>query len=282
MLQVQGLSKHFGSTKAVNAVSLEIAEGQMVGVIGRSGAGKSTLLRLVNRLIEPTEGSISYHGKTVTGLKGRELLAWRADCAMIFQQFNLVNRLDVLTNVLIGRINRHGPLSSLAKRFSAAERALAIAALDRLDLADQALQRADTLSGGQQQRVAIARAMLQDPKVILADEPIASLDPRNATKVMEALATINREEGITVLCNLHTLDTARSYCDRIIGMAEGEVVFDGAPESLTKAAVQRLYGAAGLEEEIAESVTSTSLPPLPEPSLAADRRRPAAQVAVPA
>ncbi len=286
MLQVQGLSKHFGATKAVNQVTLEIPEGQMVGVIGRSGAGKSTLLRLVNRLIEPTEGSIRYHGKTVTGLKGRELLAWRADCAMIFQQFNLVNRLDVLTNVLIGRINRHGTLSSLAKRFSPAERALAITALDRLDLADQALQRADTLSGGQQQRVAIARAMLQDPKVILADEPIASLDPRNATKVMEALAAINREEGITVLCNLHTLDTARSYCHRIIGMAEGEVVFDGAPESLTKAAVQRLYGAGGAQgedaEEIAEAVTSTSLPPFEEATFAAGRRRPAAQVALPA
>ncbi len=275
MLQVQGLSKHFGAIKAVNGVSLEIPEGQMVGVIGRSGAGKSTLLRLVNRLIEPSQGSISFHGQTVTGLKGYELLAWRADCAMIFQQFNLVNRLDVLTNVLIGRINRHGTLSSLAKRFTAAERALAIAALDRLDLADQALQRADTLSGGQQQRVAIARAMLQDPKMILADEPIASLDPRNATKVMEALAAINREEGITVLCNLHTLDTARSYCDRIIGMAEGEVVFDGAPEQLTKAAVQRLYGTAGQQEEIAEAVTSTSLPPFEAPVFE-PARRPAA------
>ncbi|MGF1631383.1 MAG: phosphonate ABC transporter ATP-binding protein [Kiloniellaceae bacterium] len=260
MLQIQNLTKTFGATCAVKQVSLEIPEGQMVGIIGRSGAGKSTLLRLVNRLLEPSSGSIAFHGTTVTGLKGRALLAWRADCAMIFQQFNLVNRLDVLTNVLVGRINRHGPLSSLAKHFTAAERALAIAALDRLDLADQALQRADTLSGGQQQRVAIARAMLQDPKVILADEPIASLDPRNATRVMEALSAINREEGLTVLCNLHTLDTARNYCDRIVGMAAGEVVFDGRPESLTKAAVQRIYGTAGAEEEIAESVTSTSLP----------------------
>jgi phosphonate transport system ATP-binding protein len=278
MLQIEKLSKTFGAVRAVNAVSLEIPEGQMVGIIGRSGAGKSTLLRLINRLIEPGAGSIRFHGTAVTGLKGRELLAWRASCAMIFQQFNLVNRLDVLTNVLIGRINRHGTVSSLAKHFSAAERALAIAALDRLDLADQALQRADTLSGGQQQRVAIARAMLQDPKVILADEPIASLDPRNATRVMEALSAINREEGLTVLCNLHTLDTARSYCDRIVGMAAGEVVFDGAPESLTRAAVQRIYGAAGPseeEEEFAESVTSTSLPAF-EP----ERERAAARVAM--
>jgi phosphonate transport system ATP-binding protein len=275
MLQIQNLTKTFGATCAVRQVSLEIPEGQMVGIIGRSGAGKSTLLRLVNRLLEPSGGSIAFQGTTVTGLKGRELLAWRADCAMIFQQFNLVNRLDVLTNVLVGRINRHGPLSSLAKHFTAAERALAIAALDRLDLADQALQRADTLSGGQQQRVAIARAILQDPKVILADEPIASLDPRNASRVMEALSAINREEGLTVLCNLHTLDTARNYCDRIVGMASGEVVFDGRPESLTKAAVQRIYGTAGADEEIAESVTSTSLPAF-EP----DRRRAGSRVAL--
>jgi phosphonate transport system ATP-binding protein len=275
MLQIQNLTKTFGATCAVRQVSLEIPEGQMVGIIGRSGAGKSTLLRLVNRLLEPSSGSIAFQGTTVTGLKGRELLAWRADCAMIFQQFNLVNRLDVLTNVLVGRINRHGPLSSLAKHFTAAERTLAIAALDRLDLADQALQRADTLSGGQQQRVAIARAILQDPKVILADEPIASLDPRNASRVMEALSAINREEGLTVLCNLHTLDTARNYCDRIVGMASGEVVFDGRPESLTKAAVQRIYGTAGADEEIAESVTSTSLPAF-EP----DRRRAGSRVAL--
>ena len=288
MLQIQNLTKTFGATRAVGQVSLDIPEGQMVGIIGRSGAGKSTLLRLVNRLLEPSQGSIHFNGKTVTGLKGRDLLAWRADCAMIFQQFNLVNRLDVLTNVLVGRINRHGPFSSLAKRFTAAERALAIAALDRLDLADQALQRADTLSGGQQQRVAIARAILQDPKVILADEPIASLDPRNATKVMAALATINREEGLTVLCNLHTLDTARHYCDRIVGMAAGEVVFDGAPERLTKAAVQRIYGAAGSQEEdgeeggeeFAEAVTSTSLPSFENAALRPARQPAAARVAL--
>ena len=195
----------------------------MIGVIGRSGAGKSTLLRLLNRLsgAQRRERSVS-PAREVTALKGRDLLAWRADCAMIFQQFNLVNRLDVLTNVLVGRINRHGTFSSLVKHVHGdEERTLAIAALDRLDLADQALQRADTLSGGQQQRVAIARAMLQDPKLILADEPIASLDPRNATRVMDALRRINIEDGITVVCNLHTLDTARNYCDRIVGMAAG-------------------------------------------------------------
>ena len=260
MLEINRLSKHFGQVAAVDKVALEIPEGQMVGVIGRSGAGKSTLLRLLNRLLEPTSGAIRYAGKDVTAMKGRALLAWRADCAMVFQQFNLVNRLDVLPNVLIGRINRHGTLSSLIKHFTAAERTLAIAALDRLDLVDQALQRADTLSGGQQQRVAIARAMLQEPTLVLADEPIASLDPRNATRVMEALRTINREDGITVICNLHTLDTARRYCDRIVGMAGGAVVFDGTPSALTQAAVHEIYGAAGGDEAIAESITSTSLP----------------------
>ena len=263
MLEITALDKNFGHVAAVADVSLKIPEGQMVGVIGRSGAGKSTLLRLLNRLLEPSSGNIYFGGADVTSLKGRDLLAWRADCAMIFQQFNLVNRLDVLTNVLIGRINRHGTLSSLAKHFTDAERTLAIAALDRLDLADQALQRADTLSGGQQQRVAIARAMLQQPKVILADEPIASLDPRNATRVMEALRKINRDSGITVVCNLHTLDTARSYCHRIVGMKAGHVVFDGAAEQLTQAVVREIYGAAGEDDSISESVTSTALPDLP-------------------
>ncbi len=263
MLEISALGKNFGSVAAVADVSLKIPEGQMVGIIGRSGAGKSTLLRLLNRLLEPSGGGIHFSGTDVTKLKGRDLLAWRADCAMIFQQFNLVNRLDVLTNVLIGRINSRGTLSSLVKRFTEEERTLAITALDRLDLADQALQRADTLSGGQQQRVAIARAMLQQPKIILADEPIASLDPRNATRVMEALRRINRDSGITVVCNLHTLDTARSYCHRIVGMKAGRVVFDGAAEQLTQTVVRKIYGAAGEDDSISETVTSTALPNLP-------------------
>jgi phosphonate transport system ATP-binding protein len=183
---------------------------------------------------------------------------------MIFQQFNLVSRLDVITNVLVGRLNHHATLPSLFKWFSVAERALAVRALDRLALAPQALQRADTLSGGQQQRVAIARALLQQPKLLLADEPIASLDPRNATLVMEALRAINREDGITVICNLHTLDTARAYCDRIVGMAGGRVVFDGVPAQLTRAAATEIYGAA--DGDFDEAVTSTSLAGWQEPS----------------
>ena len=247
MLRLEGLIKRFGTTVAVRNVSLDIAPGQMVGIIGCSGAGKSTLLRLINRLLEPTQGTVYFQGVNVTALRGRDLRAWRARCAMIFQQFYLVNRLDVLTNVLLGRLSYHWTLPTLLKRFTAAERALALQALQRLDILPQALQRAETLSGGQQQRVAIARALVQEPDLILADEPIASLDPHNATRVMEALRTINLEDGITVLCNLHTLETARAYCDRIIGMAQGQVVFDGSPAALTADMLLEIYGGEALD-----------------------------------
>ncbi len=246
MLELQGLTRRFGAVTAVDQVDLAIPEGQLVGIIGRSGAGKSTLLRLINRLTEPSAGRILHDGTDITALRGAELRAWRTDCAMIFQQFNLVQRLDVLTNVLIGRLNRRpGPfatLTSLLRLFTPAERAMAIAVLDRFDLADQALQRADTLSGGQQQRVAICRALLQEPKFLLADEPIASLDPRNARTVMDALRQVNREDGITVLTNLHHLATARAYCDRIVAMQAGRVMFDGPPAALTGAKVEEIYG----------------------------------------
>lgn len=258
MLRIESLTKTFKSRNAVDAVSLDIAAGQMVGVIGRSGAGKSTLLRMLNRLAEPSSGRILFEGRDVTGLKGRELHAWRADCAMVFQQFNLVGRLNVLTNVLTGRLFHHGLVSSMLQSFSAAERAFAVHALDRLGMAHTALQRTDTLSGGQMQRVAIARALVQEPKMLLADEPIASLDPLNAKIVMDALRTINREDGITVLCNLHTLDTARAYCDRIVGLAEGRVVFDGRPEELTEAAAREIYGAEA-EDAFQEGLTSTAI-----------------------
>jgi len=256
MLTLSNVSKHFGETRAVDEVSLTIEPGHFVGVIGRSGAGKSTMLRLINRLIDPTSGSISFEGVEITALRGKELRAWRRDCAMIFQQFNLVERLDVLTNVLIGRLSEHGFLSSMAMRFTDEERTMAIQALDRLDLVPQALQRAGTLSGGQQQRVAIAKALVQNPRIMLADEPIASLDPANATRVMEGLKTINAEDGLTVLVNLHTLDTARAYCDRIVAMRAGRVMFDGSATELTDAVVRDIYGIEGLQE-FNEAVTST-------------------------
>ena len=256
MFEFRNVTRRFGSKTAVDSVTLDIPTGQMVGIIGRSGAGKSTFLRMINRLADPSAGAIIFAGREVSSLKGAELRRWQRDCAMIFQQFNLVPRLDVLTNVLLGRLNHRSTVTSILNMFTREERIMAIAALERLGIEMSALQPAGTLSGGQQQRVAIARALMQEPKVLLADEPIASLDPMNAKVVMDALRDINEREGITVICNLHTLDTARAYCQRIIGMAAGKVVFDGGPNELTREAVSAIYGAEGALDE---SMTSTSI-----------------------
>ncbi|RWH67988.1 phosphonate ABC transporter ATP-binding protein [Mesorhizobium sp.] len=258
-LEIRGVTRRFGKNTAVSDINISIPRGQMVGIIGRSGAGKSTLLRMINRLIDPSQGSIFFDGAEVSSLQGSPLRRWQRDCAMIFQQFNLVPRLDVLTNVLLGRLNHRSTVSNLLGMFTRIECAEAVAALERLDIARTALQPAGTLSGGQQQRVAIARAMMQQPKVLLADEPIASLDPLNAKVVMDSLRDINLREGITVVTNLHTLDTARAYCSRIIGMAAGKVVFDGAPEDLDRDAVRMVYGADASGAEISETITSTSV-----------------------
>ncbi|WP_029031280.1 phosphonate ABC transporter ATP-binding protein [Salinarimonas rosea] len=258
MLEFQQLTKRFNNTVAVDSVTLAIPKGQMVGIIGRSGAGKSTLLRMINRLADPSGGALLHEGRDVARLEGKALRAWRSDCAMVFQQFNLVGRLNVITNVMTGRLHEHGLVSAMLQLFTARERAFAIRALDRLGMAHTALQQTDTLSGGQMQRVAIARALVQEPKILLADEPIASLDPLNAKVVMDALRAINTEDGLTVVCNLHTLDTARAYCDRIIGMQAGRVVFDGAAHELTDQAAREIYGAeAG--EAFQEGLTSTAL-----------------------
>ena len=258
MLQINKLRKEFSSVVAVNDVTFEVAEPQMVGIIGRSGAGKSTLLRIMNRLTDATAGEVLVDGQDILKLKGRKKLAWQKQCAMIFQQFNLIPRLDVLTNVILGRLNSQSVLRSSLKFFTHEERATALMLLDRFGVAETALQRAETLSGGQQQRVAICRAMMQSPSFILADEPIASLDPLNARLVMEALHSINREENITVVCNLHTLDTARHYCDRVIGMRAGVVVFDGPASELTDQTAREIYGAEA-DEAFEGSITSTSL-----------------------
>jgi phosphonate transport system ATP-binding protein len=241
MLVVDGLTCRFGTKAAVDNASFSIAPGSFVGVIGRSGAGKSTLLRMINRLADPTSGRILFEGVDVTALRGKALRQWRARSAMIFQQFNLVGRLDVLTNVLMGRLAGIPSWRSLAQMWPEQDRALAMSALEQFDIAQLAAQRADQLSGGQQQRVAIARALVQEPDIILADEPIASLDPRNTKIVMDALLRINKHFGITVLCNLHSLDLARTYCDRLIGMAAGRVVFDGQPAMLTEHIARELY-----------------------------------------
>jgi len=256
VIQFQEVTKTFGSRTAVNKVSFNIDQPQMVGIIGRSGAGKSTLLRMINRLTPATSGKIEFEGRDILSLKGGMMRRWQRDCAMVFQQFNLVPRLDVVTNVMLGRLNAHGTLKSLFNIFSADEVNSALAALDRLGIVQEATKRAEELSGGQQQRVAIARALMQDPHMILADEPIASLDPMNAKIVMDALREIHERDNKIVICNLHTLDTARSYCDRVIGMRDGFIVFDGKPAELTTDAARAIYGA---DESFNEAATSTAI-----------------------
>ena len=258
MLKIEGLTRRFGDFVAVDGVDLEIPTGQMVGVIGRSGAGKSTLLRMIDRLVEPSAGRIAFEAREVTALSGASLRHWRRDCAMVFQQFALVDRLDVLTNVMMGRLDHMTAWRSFLKLWSGEDKAIALSALELFDIAGLAAHRAGSLSGGQQQRVAIARALVQEPRVILADEPIASLDPRNTKVVMDALLRVNRDFGITVLTNLHSIDLAKRYCDRLIGMKAGRVVFDGTPRDLTDAVVRDLYGLeAGDVVEIPTSADPT-------------------------
>ena len=266
MLTIQNLTKRFPTTTAVDSASLAIPSGQFVGVIGRSGAGKSTLLRMINRLETPTGGSIVFDGVDVAKLHGLQLRMWRRRCAMIFQQFNLVGRLDVLTNVLTGRLGHSRSLLPLLRMWGDDDKAIALAALEQFDISSLASRRVDQLSGGQQQRVAICRAFVQEPEVILADEPVASLDPRNTRIVMDSLLRINKHFGITVLCNLHSLDLARDYCDRLVGMAQGRIVFDGAPSQLTHDVARDLYG---LEANDVVDATPAGAPGVAYPAPAA-------------
>lgn len=272
MLQITNLTKAFGDKRAVDNVTISVERPCMIGIIGASGAGKSTLLRMVNRLADPTEGQILFQNKNVTRLSGAAKREWQSQCAMIFQQFNLVPRMDVASNVLHGTLNRHSTLSTLFNLFPKADIHRAIEILERLGIAEHAAKRAEALSGGQQQRVAIARALMQDPSIILADEPIASLDPMNAQIVMQTLRRIHDEDGRLVIANLHTLDTARRYCDRVIGMRAGRVVFDGTPEQLTAGVARDIYGA---DDTFSEAATSTELGVLDAaPQAASEERAP--------
>ncbi len=256
MLDIDGLTKRFGSKTAVDSATFKVAEPAMIGIIGKSGAGKSTLLRMLNRLTTESEGRIVFGGRDVTTLKGADRRHWQSECAMIFQQFNLVPRMDVVSNVLHGTLNRRTTLATMFNLYPTEDIHKAIEILDRLGISEQAPKRAEALSGGQQQRVAIARALMQDPKIILADEPIASLDPMNAQIVMEALRRIHDEDGRMVIANLHTLDTARRYCDRVIGMRDGRIVFDGTPDQLTTGVARDIYGAGA---DFSENATSTEI-----------------------
>ncbi|MGK7654153.1 phosphonate ABC transporter ATP-binding protein [Roseovarius sp. B08] len=256
MLEITKLTKIFGRHRAVDSITFNVEKPAMIGIIGRSGAGKSTLLRMLNRLTDASDGSIVFEGRDVTALRGAEKRAWQSDCAMIFQQFNLVPRMDVVSNVLHGTLNRRSTFATMFNLYPQADIYRAITILDRLGIAEHAPKRAEALSGGQQQRVAIARALMQEPRIVLADEPIASLDPMNAKLVMDDLRCIHEEDGRTVIANLHTLDTARKYCDRVIGMRDGRMVFDGTPEQLTTGVARDIYGA---DATFSEASTSTAI-----------------------
>ena len=264
MLQIENLTKRFGENTAVDAATFAVNQPTMIGIIGRSGAGKSTLLRMLNRLSDATEGNIVFEGEEISALKGAAKRNWQSRCAMIFQQFNLVPRMDVVSNVLHGTLNKRSTFATMFNLYPQADIHKAIEILDRLGIAEQAPKRAEALSGGQQQRVAIARALMQDPKIILADEPIASLDPMNAQVVMQALRTIHEEDGRMVIANLHTLDTARRYCDRVIGMRDGRIVFDGTPAQLTTGVARDIYGAGA---DFSEAATSTEIETLDRPEV---------------
>jgi phosphonate transport system ATP-binding protein len=254
MFEVKNLTKIYDDgTVALRDVSFEVKQGEFLVVIGLSGSGKSTLLRCINRLIEPTEGQILWDGVDITAAGADQLRHVRRQIGMIFQQFNLVRRSTVLTNVLSGRLGYVNPWSSLTHRFPAVDREMAMRALERVGITDQAHKRADELSGGQQQRVGIARALMQQPRMILADEPVASLDPVLAHSILGHLEKLNLEEGITVLCSLHFLDLVQRYATRVIGLRGGQIVYRGTREdirSMTDEQFREIYG----EEAVRVSV----------------------------
>jgi phosphonate transport system ATP-binding protein len=242
-VRAEGLSKVFpNGVQALSDIDLTVRQGEFLVVIGLSGSGKSTLLRCLNRLIDPTEGRVWIFGQEITAAEGAELRAMRSAVGMIFQQFNLVRRHSVAANVLSGSLGRSPLLSSLFLRFSEEERARAQACLERVGIGDRARSRADALSGGQQQRVAIARALMQHPRLILADEPVASLDPALRHSVMRHIEALNREEGMTVVCTLHDIDLIERYASRVVALRDSELVFEGEPSSFDGATFRDIYG----------------------------------------
>lgn len=255
MIEIRNVSKTYtNGVKGLNQINLTIGHGEFVAIVGLSGAGKSTLLRSMNRLHDISEGEILIDGRSITTAKGKELRHIRRDIGMIFQSFNLVKRSSVLTNVLAGRVGYHSSLRTLFGKFPKADVDLAFEALDRVGIVPKAYTRADELSGGQQQRVAIARVLAQEAKVILADEPVASLDPLTTKQVMDDLKRINEESQITTIVNLHSIELARHYAKRIIGLRAGEVVFDGPVSEATDERFTQIYGQPFGKEETLEDV----------------------------
>ena len=228
--------------RALDDVSLTVERGEFLVVIGLSGSGKSTLLRCINRLYDPTDGRIWLFGEEITSREGSELRRMRSDIGMIFQQFNLVKRHSVLTNVLSGALGRSSLVNSLFLRFSSEHRSEAQAALEQVGMADRGGSRADALSGGQQQRVSIARALMQEPKVILADEPVASLDPALRHSVMRHIEALNQDQGLTVVCTLHDIDLVQRYATRLIALRDGKLVYEGDPQGFDAETFRQIYG----------------------------------------
>ena len=248
MLLIEDLTKIYDNGfKALDKVNFEVPDGQFVAIIGLSGSGKSTLLRCINRLVEPTEGRIVWNGLDITALSDEEIPVVRRKMGMIFQHFNLVKRNRVITNVLNGRLGYTNPLFSLINYFPKEDRLKALENLERVGISDQAYKRASELSGGQQQRVGIARALMQSPEIMLADEPVASLDPATSHSVMKYLELLNSEDGLTILCSLHFLSLARTYSDRVIALKDGRLEFDGLPQEIDNQRFKEIYGEDAVE-----------------------------------
>jgi phosphonate transport system ATP-binding protein len=251
ILQIKNLVKTYpNGTQALKGLNFDVARGEFLVVIGLSGSGKSTLLRCINRLHDPTSGEIILNGKEIAKVSGQDVLDLRKEVAMIFQQFNLIPRHTVMSNVLMGRLSYLSTISSVFGLFSQADRERAQKYLDLVGIGDKAHMRADNLSGGQQQRVAIARALCQDPKILLADEPVASLDPATCHTVMDYLKKVNQELGITVIANLHFLSLVRLYATRVIALKAGQIVYQGNPSEIDEAWFERIYGSGAKEVHI--------------------------------
>jgi len=242
MLKIENVSKTYPTgTQALKDVSFDVQDGEFLVVIGLSGSGKSTLLRCINRLIDPSGGKITWDGVDITAASPAELRSIRKHIGMVFQQFNLVKRSSVMTNVLAGRLGYVNPWLSLLGAWPQEEKEKALKALERVGIADKAYNRADALSGGQQQRVGIARALMQEPKIILADEPVASLDPVLSHSILQYLEQLNKE-GITVICSLHFLDLVHRYATRVVALKDGVKVFEGLPTEIDRARFKEIYG----------------------------------------
>lgn len=259
MLSVTDLQKTYDSgEEALKGVSMDVSGNETVAVIGPSGAGKSTFIRCVNRLIEPTGGSVELDGLEVTDLSGDELRQARRDMGMIFQEFNLIERLTVMENVLSGRLGYVSTWKAFRRKFAGDDIARAYEVLDRVGLAGHENDRADELSGGQRQRVGIARAVLQRPKILLVDEPTSSLDPETSRAVMDLLTEIAAEDDIPVLINIHEVDLATEYADRIVGLRDGETVFEGTPAELDETALGQIYRGEAIPDETGGPRRSTA------------------------